>query len=518
MLTLTRYVLLLLLGAFSASLAQATPGQPGSLDSSWAAASALGAGKVSTAIGTFAQANAVAVQPDGKVVLAGLCFDAGKANFCALRYRVDGTLDPSFAGGGSVITPVLTGVGASADDANAIALQSDGKLVLAGACFDGNNNVFCAVRYLADGSLDGGFGSNGKLVTPMSTSDGTASAVAVLPDGRVLLAGTCAVGSPVNFCVARYLPNGTLDSASGFGSGGKVFTPMGTAVPLTTAIATAIAVQADGKVLVAGYCGPLSGSNNDFCVLRYLSTGVLDSSWGAASAFGAGKVKTAVGTGDDQATRMALQPDGKVILAGKCSNGSNYDFCAVRYQPDGLIDTDFGTSGVVITPLGAGNDAATAVTLQPDGKVLVAGSCKSGVKSNFCMLQYSAGGVLDTSFGSDGKVTTAITTGSDIANAMNLAYDGKIVLAGYCDTGSGPKFCAARYDGELFSASHCSLDLDGDGSVLGTTDSLIHARIALGIRGDAVVSGINFLSTASRTSWPLIRDYLIARCGMTLPQ
>jgi uncharacterized delta-60 repeat protein len=523
MFTCARHFILLVFvfAAMGAGLTHATPGQPGTLDPSWAAASALGAGKVSTPIGAFAQASAVAVQPDGKVVLAGACLQDLKFNFCALRYLVDGTLDTSFAGG-SVVTSVLPGAGAGSDLVNAVALQPDGKIVLAGGCYDGSVNSFCAVRYRADGTLDTDFAVNGKLVTQMSVALGAESvvqSVAVLPDGRVLLGGTCS-GFPVSFfCVARYLENGTLDAASGFGAGGKVLIAMGTTSPATTARAAAMAVQPDGKILLAGHCGGATGgSSNDFCVLRLLSTGALDSSWAAASAFGPGKVKTAIGAGDDQATSLALQPDGKVVLTGKCSNGTNFDFCALRYLSDGTVDASFGSSGVVISPIGVGIDVASASALQPDGKLLVAGSCKAGVVTKFCMLRYSANGSLDTSFGNGGTLTTAITVGNDFANAMSLNYDGKIVLVGDCDTGSGAKFCAARYDGELFSARNCSLDLDGDGTVLGTTDSVLHARIALGLRGAAVVGGISFANAATRTSWPLIRDYLIARCGMTLPQ
>ena len=101
---------------------------------------------------------------------------------------------------------------------------------------------------------------------------------------------------------------------------------------------------------------------------------------------------------------------------------------------------------------------------------------------------------------------------------MTLQPDGKVLLAGYCTNGATIGFCVARYDGGPFGYRNCSLDIDGDGSVLATTDSLIHTRIALGITGPAVVNGITFPPTATRNTWPLIRDYLVTQCGMSLVQ
>ena len=101
---------------------------------------------------------------------------------------------------------------------------------------------------------------------------------------------------------------------------------------------------------------------------------------------------------------------------------------------------------------------------------------------------------------------------------MTLQPDGKLLLAGYCSSGTLEKFCVARYDGGPFPAPACSLDIDGDTQVLATIDSLIHARIALGIRGDAVVAAINFPINAQRKTWTQIRGHLVSMCGLTLPQ
>ena len=183
--------------------------------------------------------------------------------------------------------------------------------------------------------------------------------------------------------------------------------------------------------------------------------GDLDLTFGA----GTGKVMTAIGTGHDHGRAIALQPDGKIVVAGYCWNGSNYDFCLARYQANGALDTSFGSNGTIISPIGSHGDEAYAIALQPDGKIVVAGAC---------------------------------------------------------DNGSNSDFCLARYEGGPFGYRNCTMDIDGDGVVLATTDSLIHARVALGMTGNAVTNGISFAGHAARQTWPDIRNFLVTQCGMTL--
>ena len=156
---------------------------------------------------------------------------------------------------------------------------------------------------------------------------------------------------------------------------------------------------------------------------------------------------------------MAIDGSGRIVVAGHSYNGSNYDFCLARYLAKGAPDISFGNAAVVITPIGTSQDHGRAITLQPDGKIIVAGSC---------------------------------------------------------DVGSRTDFCLARYEGGPFDARNCSLDIDGDNLVLATTDMLIGTRIALGMTGPAVLSGISFAPHATRPTWPLIRDYLVSQCGMSI--
>ncbi len=469
---------------------------PGDLDAGFGA----GSGKVTTAIGTGGDyARALAVQPDGKLVVAGYCNNGGNSSFCLARYNADGSLDTGFNGSGKVVAPIGTGF----DYVYALALQPDGKLVAAGSCANSGNRSFCLARYNADGNLDTGFNGSGKVVTPIGSGDDYAYALAVQPDGKLVAAGTCANGGPYDFCLARYNTNGSLDTS--FNGSGKVITSIGSGDDN----AYALAVQPDGKLAVAGTCS--NGGNSDFCLARYNNDGSLDTSFN-----GSGKVITSIGSGSDYAVALALQPDGKLVATGGCGNGLSADFCLARHNTDGSLDNSFNGSGKVVTSIGNGVADAKTLALQPDGKLVVAGVCATGSNHDFCLTRYNADGSLDTAFNGSGVVVTPVGSNGGLAHALALQPDGKLVAAGYCRNGTEDDFCLARYEGGPFGYQNCSLDIDGDNQVLAATDSLIHARIALGLTGNAVVNGISFPVNATRTTWPLIRNYLVSQCGMSL--
>ncbi len=476
---------------------QAVVGVPGSLDASFGSG-----GRVRT-LNSGDNAAALAVQTDGKLVVAGSCFNAAgsKLDFCAVRYNSNGTLDATFGSGGKVVTPVRSGY----EYAVALAIQADGKLVLAGYCpRSGGNNDFCALRYNANGTLDTSFGAGGTVVTSFAGVDDHAAAVTVQPDGKIVVAGYC-TGSGF-ICAVRYTGDGVLDGT--FGSGGKVTTTVGSG----SNRGRTLALQSDGKLLLAGSC--VGATGDDFCIVRYNTFGALDASFGSG-----GVLLTAVGPTNDYGNALALQPDNKIVLAGNCytAAGAKSNFCAVRYNSDGTLDATFGSAGKVTTAIGNGDDFAIGVALQPDGRLVLAGYCSGAIYPSFCALRYSANGALDTTFGTGGLVVSSSGNSYDFARAVALQPDGKIVVAGVC-AGTSNDWCIVRYDGGPFGYQNCKMDVDGDNQVLATTDSLIHARIALGISGNAVVNGITFPPNATRNTWPLIRDYLVTQCGMSLGQ
>jgi len=387
-------------------------------------------GTVTTAIGADIDgARALVLQPDGKLVAAGFCFIGATFDFCLARYNPDGSLDPTFGVGGTVTTAIGTGF----DVALALVLQPDGKLVAAGICFNGATFDFCLARYNPDGSLDPTFGVGGTVTTAIGADIDEALALVLQPDGKLVAAGICFNGATFDFCLARYNPGGSLDPT--FGVGGTVTTAIGADIEE----ALALVLQPDGKLVAAGAC--FIGATEDFCLARYNPDGSLDPTFGVG-----GTVTTAIGTGLDAALALVLQPDGKLVAAGECVIGSTFNFCLVRYNPDGSLDPTFGVGGTVTTLIGAGG-SAPALVLQPDGKLVAAGQCPIGATDDFCLARYNPDGSLDLTFGGSGTVTTDISANDDRARALVLQPDGKLVAAGFCLIGAANDFCLARYQG-----------------------------------------------------------------------
>ena len=376
-------------------------------------------GQVTTPIlSGYDGASALVVQPDGKLVAAGHAYNANNDTFALVRYNADGSLDGNFGTGGKVTTPF--GIGSAA---SAAVLQADGRLVAAGQTFTGSRNQFALVRYLATGGLDSTFGTGGKVGTPIGSIDDEASALVVQPDGKLVAAGYSDRGGNTTFALARYNAAGSLDTS--FGTGGKVTTAIGS----TDDEVLALVLQPDGKLVAAGFTA--SAGNTAFALVRYNADGSLDTSFGTG-----GKVTTSIGSVDDKAIALVLQPDGKLVAAGYSKGGSNIAFALARYNADGSLDASFGTAGKVTTAVESIDDAAFALLLQPDGKLVAAGYANDGSNEDFAVVRYSADGSLDASFGAGGKVVTQIAGTFGEANALVLQADGKLVAAGYSYNGT----------------------------------------------------------------------------------
>jgi uncharacterized delta-60 repeat protein len=391
-------------------------------------------GKVATLINDGGLA-AIVLQPDGKILATGF---SGSV-FMTMRYTGDGRLDAGFGDGGKVTTDFLH----FGNRATAIALQPDGKVLVVGQSqtSDGSNE-FVIVRYQSDGRPDSGFGDGGKVVTDFLGGNDLAAAVALLPDGRIAVAGgaehpLAPFGRAYDMAIALYTSDGRLDAS--FGSGGKVLTDFSG----YNDGATAIAVLADGKLLVGGSSGS-SEFRGHFALARYHLDGRLDTSFGTD-----GK---AVGDFEAAATAMVLQPDGKIILAGTSQTNiiTGSDFSVARFNPDGTPDTGFGSGGKVFTDF-TSMDEAYAVALAADGQIVVAGSSYTEPRFyDFAVARYNPDGSLDPSFGDGGKLTTDFFRGFDNARGMAIQPDGKILVAGRVTNADEARaFGIARYDGGL---------------------------------------------------------------------
>lgn len=374
----------------------------------------------------------VAVQPDGKIVAVGE-FQGGDSYsaFGAFRYTPAGDLDRSFGSAGWVATEV-----GHFEAAHAVALQRDGKIVLAGegSSFTGTCELmtcFALVRYNGDGSLDRSFGSGGVVRTPFEQCGCFAFDVALQPDGKIVAVGRrFRYGDAQNdelFAVARYLPDGRLDRT--FSHDGRASVDFG----YGDDFAFAVAVQPNGKILVAGMgTRQKYRSGSDFAFARFRPNGTLDRTF-------AGYGRQTVGfrsRREDFAYALDLQPNGRIIAAGESGIGVRVEdarIALVRLLPNGRLDRSFGAGGRRLTKPVRNGGYAQAVLVQPDGRILTAGRAYDDadrVTSAWVLARFTPRGRLDHSFGRGGIVLSDFGTGADWGGALALQRDGKILAAG----------------------------------------------------------------------------------------
>ncbi|OGB70983.1 MAG: hypothetical protein A2486_07685 [Burkholderiales bacterium RIFOXYC12_FULL_65_23] len=410
-------------------------------------------------------AKAMAVQADGKVIVAGTSTSTGgSSNIVIERFNSDGTLDATFgADGNSDGTPdgvVNLDLGTSSDDAKAVAIQADGKIVVAGNSTPtgGSSNVVLA-RLDKNGKLDATFGADGNadgtpdgvVQVSFGNGDDAVDAIAIQQDGKIVVAGdtTSNTGNgSQNMVVARVNANGSLDAT--FGAGTADGTPDGV-VSLSLGAgndeAKAVAIQANGKIVIAGNTIGSDNSSN-IAVARLNGDGSLDAAFGVGNADGTpdGVVAVSLSNGDDKAKAVALQADGKILVGGVTLAADNSSNVAVaRLNSDGTADASFGAGtadgtpdGSVSVSFGAGDDKLKGLVVQADGKILIAGSNTAADGStNAVVARFNSNGALDSSFGEDssdgtpnGVVSISLGSGDDSAEALALQADGKILIAG----------------------------------------------------------------------------------------
>lgn len=363
----------------------------------------------------------VALQGDNKILLAG--------GSTLERYNTDGSLDTTF---GTVGT-----VDISFGSATAVALLANGKIIVAvdtSAIAQGVGSDFALVAYSSDGSLDTGFGNNGFVATSVGFDSSVVHDLAVQADGKIVTAGKTyelfydGFGFSIKaltFALARYNSDGSLDT--GFGSNGTVITDIAAGAPEE---ASTVSLQADGKIVAAGYA-LVAGTALDFALARYNIDGTLDSTFGSN-----GIVTTHLNSGA-KARDIAVQADGKIAVAGfTTSSGTGSDFALVRYNTDGSLDTAFGNNGRVITDFDNDNDYAHAIGIQSDGKIVVAGNVSILVypqqfrRFAAGLVRYNTNGQPDPTFGNSGQVVTQVGESTTYASDLAIQPDGKILVAG----------------------------------------------------------------------------------------
>ena len=393
-------------------------------------------------------AQAMTVQVDHKILVVGSQEGTGNVpHFLLKRFDASGKPDLSFGTGGRVVTAVRQA--AVADQAFAVAVQPDGKILVAGYVFSRSHHTdFTLLRYTPAGALDTSFGTQGEAITTVGNgySLSGAHAVVVQPEGRILVAGIAPSNSETSkVALLRYTASGRLDPS--FGDHGVTTTAVGSG---TANDATTMALLKDGRILVAGSSNSAS-SPGGFALLRYLASGKLDSSFGKQ-----GKVMTIVGLsrGDHAATARAVSilPDGGILLAGDAwvtANGEPaVNIGLAKYHADGSPDPSFGTKGSTVTT-GAHGLRFQALTALPSNRFLIIGNAfTADSTNNYVFIHYSRGGDLDSAYGPDksGVVSLEATDSLIQISSLFRQPDGKIMIAGAVDAKDVSHVVLARFN------------------------------------------------------------------------
>ena len=424
---------------FIAIDSSAPPAPPGMLDRTFGTN-----GRVVTAFRQNSQVLAVAVQTDGKIVTGGVTSQAFSTDdFALVRYLPNGALDPAFGSGGEVQLDFSS----RHDQINAITLLGDGRILAVGTSRFSPQNLGAAARFNSDGTLDTTFGTGGRATFAFGTSTTYITGVALQSDGKALMCGQYDTSAAF---VARIKTDGTLDTS--FGTNG---------VTLVSGFGhfTGIKVLPDDRFYAGG------SLNSAFIVSRFTSSGSLDSGFGSG-----GTVALRVDSNTSIGQCLELQSDGKPVIAGSSFIPATFrqQVALARYDTSGNLDAGFGSGGIVKTSITSGNDTATSIAIQPDGKLVAAGMGK-----NFTAVRYNTNGTLDSTFGSGGTTTIAITDYPTAqSNALALQADGTIVIAGQAGRFGGDDMAVVRLVAQ--APTQClALDPASDTGVVGDNSTAV---------------------------------------------
>ena len=381
---------------------------------------------VTTLIGTSDDVGRkVLVQADGKIVVVGYSVGSTTGlDFAVVRYNLDGTLDTTFGSNGRVTTDL-----GSVDESGwSAALQDDGKIVVVGRKFNGIADDMVVIRYNTNGSLDTSFGSGGSTIYDGGIPE-QALGVAIRSDGQIIVVGSSLYLGDTDIFSVRFNSNGNIVDNASFDYFGL------------DDVGNSVAVQSDGKYLVAGYATFTDGFKY-ISLIRYGVDGLLDTTFGDA-----GSVITAVGVSDDVARSVLVQPNGKIIVAGYTVDAvTGHNFLVMRYNADGTLDSTFGLSGVTSTDLGSLEEGAWGAALQTDGKIIVVGSRFNGLNDDLVLIRHNSNGSIDTTFGNAGSVVTPTGSGVGFGWSVALQPDGRIVVTGASSNGLNQDIITLRFN------------------------------------------------------------------------
>ena len=375
-------------------------------------------------------ANAIAMRAGGKPIVVGNVTNAinptSGTDFGIVAYNADGSLDYAFG------SNAFVSISFDADDrANAVAVQTNDKILVAGKAANGSQYNLVVVRYNANGTLDNTFGISGIATLEIDDFDTEAMSIAMQTDGKIVVTGLSQDQFNGNFyaILARFNTNGFLDNT--FGTNGVVDLPAGNGY-----VGKSVAIQSDGKIVIA--CASQSSVGN-FVVIRCNANGSADNTFDTD-----GKVSTNVGTDNSFAKSLVLQSDGKIVVCGAAKENSQNVFAMLRYTTNGSLDNSFDADGIVLTNFSPIHATANAVAIQPDGKIFLTGNTTITTNADMVLARYSSDGVLDQSFNYSGKLILPFGYGNEGTNAMISNANGTAYLAGFYHNGHDNDFAMVK--------------------------------------------------------------------------
>lgn len=449
----------------------------------------------------------------GSMLVATSCNAQASLDWCFTRLNTFGQIDTTWgtANSGSVIEvtaaqDLLSGV---------VPAENDGWFAY-GSCA----GVGCIIKYHANGTRDTMFGVSGKR----TLSDPRVTAMQLHPDGRITYATECSIAFVQHACVGRLLLSSVADPT--FNNGQQRVFAMGATSGNSGYNITSIAVDLGrARTWVTGNCR--ENGKYEFCVARLRDDGSLDTAY----ASGTGWARFAIGGVEDIGVQILLRPDGSALIVGNCrinaSDGFRYSFCVAQLTSwSAALDTTWGDAGKrLINPIADGQNRliTASALLQEDGTLGLFGDCvgTTGVPMA-CMALVANNGSDDgrlrsfrTQLDLDSNSATPTMNVGAAALVREFAGTPYSTVFGSCGNSGAGVPCLARVEWALPRGASCSLDIDGDGKVSATTDGVILARVAAGMRGDAVAAGA-LGSGARRGDWSSIYTYLVNDCGMTI--
>lgn len=367
-------------------------------------------------------------QSDGKILQVGYVANGLQDDFALTRYLDNGIIDSAFGINGTVITDLR----ATNDQSLGMALQDDGKILIAGYTSNGMNWDYAVARYLSTGALDTSFNHSGFVSTDLFNRDDMANAIDIQSDHKIVVAGNSNTTSGLLFTMVRYMPDGTIDTT--FGRRGITFAR---AASVGIELGRQMKIMSDGKIMMAGT--KIRTTTADFMVIRFLNDGKMDSTFGTN-----GRITYDFTGKYDYLYSMELHSDGSYILGGYTDDDSNSNSSLIKCLPDGRPDSSFNFTGRIVNTFSPADDVTYSVATRSDGKIWVSGYAFSSPLNHILISRYNADGSPDTAFANGGHRTYPTGTGSSIGTSLIIEPDGKLLVGASAEDGLHNRFCLLR--------------------------------------------------------------------------